>query len=130
MAVYQLEEMDFFNLKLLKDKKGIFYVREGKVFIYTGADKIKIDPTQPAVADPLGLKSALEEKVPGCEPNPFLIGDKVGTQLDPTKDTKGNGYFWFWQREEYFVLCFVTETSKGHKGTVYMLRAGKATDSL
>lgn len=130
MTVRQLEKMDFFDLKLLAEKKGIFYVRDGEVFIYHGIDKLKIDPKQPAVCDPLGLKSTLQDKLPGCEPNTFLIGDKVGTQLDPTKDTKGNGYFWFWQQDEYFVLCFVTEDSKHHKGTVYMLRAGKATDSL
>ena len=130
MAIYQLEEMDFFQLKLLTDKKGIFYIRDGEVFIYQGVDKIKIDPTQPAECDPLGLKSTLKENLPGCKPDTFLIGDKVGTQLDPTKDTKGNGYFWFWQRDEYFVLCFVTENSKHHKGTVYMLRAGKATDFI
>lgn len=125
MAVYQLEEMDFFNLKLLKDKKGIFYVREGKVFIYTGADKIKIDPNQPSELDRILSKEVLDTK-----PDTFLIGDKAAKRLDPAKDTKGDGYFWFWQHDEYFVLCFVTENSKGHKGTVYMLRAGKATDSL
>jgi hypothetical protein len=125
MTVRQLEEMDFFDLKLLAEKKGIFYVRDGEVFIYHGADKLKIDPNQPSAIDPFETK----EKT-GVEPNTFLMGDQVAKRLNPAKDTKGNGYFWFWQQDEYFVLCFVTEDSKHHKGTVYMLRAGKATDSL
>lgn len=125
MTVRQLEKMDFFDLKLLAEKKGIFYVRDGEVFIYHGADKLKIDPAQPSEFDRVLSNEVLDPK-----PDTFLVGDKVGKRLDPTKDTKGNGYFWFWQRDEYFVLCFVTENNRHHKGTVYMLRAGKATDSL
>ncbi|QZA70646.1 hypothetical protein AH04_171 [Erwinia phage AH04] len=125
MTVRQLEEMDFFDLKLLAEKKGIFYVRDGEVFIYHGNDKLKIDPNHPGVIDPFKL----EENI-GVESTSLKIGDQTAQKLDPTKDTKGNGYFWFWQHEEYFVLCFITETSKHHKGTVYMLRAGNATDSL
>jgi len=130
MTVKQLEEMDFFELKLLAEKKGTFYVREGEVFIYHGTDKLKMSSKQPSAIDPSTLPSKVEKDKPETNPDDMLIGNKVGTQLDVTKDIKCDGVFWFWQHEEYFVLCFITDTSKTHKGTVYMLRAGNATDSL
>lgn len=130
MTVRQLESLGFFDLKLLADQEGIFYVRDGEIFIYHSNGKLKINAEDPDAANPFGLTSTLEENLPGCSPDTFMIGERAAKRLDPTKDTKGDGYFWFWQKDEYFVLCFVTEDSKHHKGTVYMLRAGKATDYI
>lgn len=127
MAVYHLEEMDFSQLKLLADKKGTFYVRDGEVFIYHGTDKIVMDNSP---SDPTGLGAVLKKNLPGSEPGSFMIGDKVATQVDSTKDTRGEGHFWLWQYEVYFILGFVTQTSKHHDGTVYILRAGNSLESL
>lgn len=131
MGVKQLEEMDFFDLKLLKDKKGTLYVRNNDVFIYSGDDKIKMNNNHPGTIDPFGIETILNDNLPGRnKSNVLFIGDKVIHKLDHTKDTKGEGHFWFWQVEEYFALCFVTENNKAHKGTVYLLHAGNATHSL
>lgn len=125
MTVRQLADLDFFDLKNLADQKGIFYVRNGEVFIYHGADKLKIDPHQPATCDPFNTK---EET--GLDPDTFQFGDATAKKLDPTKDTKGNGTFHFWQHDDYFILHFVTENNKHHKGTVYVLKAGKVSEHI
>lgn len=130
MSTIELKSLDFFDLKLLDNKEGIFYVRDGKIFIYYGNSKLNIDADHPDTADPFELRSALEDNLPGCEPDTFKFGNTTAKRLDPTKDVKAKGIFCFWQHDEYFILNFVTENNRHHKGTVYLLRAGKATDSL
>lgn len=121
--ITNLKDMDFFALRLLADKKGTFYVRDGEIFVYQGAIRIEIDPED-------GSATSL----PGIEADPTgqkMTHGKIGSvefeTLNPSKNIKLDGYFWFWQHDEYFVLVFV---HNARQFKPLLLRAGKATDSL
>lgn len=117
MAVYQLKEMDFFQLKLLADKEGVLYVRDGKMFIYTGADKIKIEHSNDSDFDLNDLPDSIRKLNPT-------------NQVDFGKDKKESGVFHFSQMDDGYILYFITQGNGKYKGTVHVLKCGNATDSL
>lgn len=117
MAVYKLKEMDFFQLKLLADKEGVLYVRDGKLFIYTGADKIKIEHSNDDGFDLNELPESIRKLGPT-------------NQVDFGRDRKEPGVFHFSQMDDCYALYFVTQGSGKYKGAVHVLKCGNATDSL
>lgn len=106
-----IEDLDFFQIKLLESKKGTLYVRDGKGFIYQGSDKYHLTEGHPGEFDTEGEVDLLSK----------------GKPMTFDKDIKIDGYFWMWQSDEYFVLVFIDSKRKQQP---VLLRAGNALDAL
>jgi hypothetical protein len=100
-----LGSLDFFQMKLLHNKPGTFYIRNGEVFIYQGIDKYLVDPNRPATFE---LSS---------EPT---IDDLKLKDIDTSKDIKYDGFFVMNQIDQYYVLAFKSPTIK----VIQLLKCG------
>lgn len=105
-----VEQLDFFEIKLLENKYGTLIVRKGKAYIYVGSDKYHL------------LEGEVNEYIPKDE-DP-LVGAKP-FKMD--QDRKWDGKFFIWQNDDKFVLVFFDIT---RKQLPLILRAGSALNSL
>lgn len=108
-----IKDLDFFQIKLLNRKEGIFYVRDGKIFAYQGNVKYEMDVNQ--------------VKYGKADPKEKVSVEDTGYPLDPTKGITIKGFFWVWQDEEYFVLSFIDKTKKHNP---ILITAGNALQRL
>lgn len=96
-----LKDLDFFEIKLLKNKQGTFYFREGKIFIYQGKDKLNIDVD-----------------------DVFTIEGNQILHFTEDKDFQIEGHFYFWQKDNKYILNFIS----GNR--FFLLKGGVPTDSI
>lgn len=106
-----VEQLDFFEIKLLENKYGTLIVRNGKAYIYVGSDKYHLTEGHPGEFDSEVEVDSLFKSKP-------MVFDK---------DVKIDGFFWLWQKDEYFVLVFFDNK---RKQPPVLLRAGSALNSL
>lgn len=125
MKTFQLREMDFFELKLLHKKKGVFYVRNGETFLYQGTDKIMVPAESAAVPSDTELES--DETLDDFLERMDIKRDQI---FIAGADVRVEGYFHLSQFDEYYMLIFVTPNPKANKNNLIVLRCGNALDSL
>lgn len=86
-------ELDFFQYKLLAGKEASFYVRDGRSFMYVGAEKYEFDKS--------------DNSAEKCS-----IGNFDAEIIDESKDLALKGFIWLWQKDEYYALVFFDHTKK------------------
>lgn len=85
-----IKDLDFPQMRLLDKKPGTLYVMDGKTFVYQGKDRYDCGT--------------------GVDKKDLIIrSENKWSVLDPTKDTTIDGYFWFHQEQDYFVLAFIDD---------------------
>lgn len=105
MAI-DFDDVDFFGAKLLDGKDADFYVRDGQPFMYVDGERFDFNNESEADSEPLE------------GPNGIRM-----SKLDVSRDMKEEGHLWMWQKEEYYVLCFLSH-EKGSPPKI--LKAGNA----
>lgn len=90
MAI-DFDDVDFFGAKILDGKEAAFYVRDGQPFMYV--DGQRFDFNNESEDDSKHLEG----------PNGITM-----SKLDVSKEIQEEGRIWMWQKEEYYVLCFLS----------------------
>jgi len=125
MKTYQLREMDFFEMKLLHEKKGVFYVRDGKTFLYHGADKIEVPDEPLSVPEDDGIED--DETMDEFLERMNIKKDQI---FKAGSDVRCEGRFHLMQFNEYYTLVFLVPNYKTNKNKLIVLRCGNALDNL
>lgn len=105
----RFEELDFFGVRLLSKKDCRVYVRSGKAYMYIDNQRYDFGDTPP-VTDT--TKFGLDFEV---------------TAIDASKDVTVDGFFYFWQKEQYYCAAIIDHKRK-HPPMI--IRAGDSLSEL
>lgn len=108
--VKDLDAIDFFELKLLNDKPATQYIRNGEMYYYVGSDKYTVSVTD---------EHLLQSQVDGLK-------DIQQSPIDLSKDMKREGNFIMGQKDEIYILSFISPSTK----EMFMCRCGNVLTDL